>query len=368
MKNKIHKYDFLIVGAGLIGTLTALALQKKNFKVLVIENKNKIPIDKRTLAVNANSKDFLKQLGIWEILKSKPQPINKIIIKDYINAEPLIFTNSKEAMGNVIFNSDLLKITLAKLESLKLLKKNINLNIDQILPSKTILIDKEKYQFQKIILGVGKNIISNPLFKSMTFDKGHYSYVGFFKHNKNHRSTAYEIFNQDGPLAVLPTPYIDNKKSTFIFSTRKKLSFNYLQSLIRKNFANSHGQIKMDKSIYKFPIRPHLQRNNKNFIFIGDSLKSIHPVAGQGWNLGVKDIQTLCNLTDQYPLDFQGFNSIYYSKRIVESTLYLSFTSILNSLYENKKMINQGIIKFGYESLRLLKPLRELFIKNAMGR
>ena len=88
-------------------------------------------------------------------------------------------------MGNVIFNSDLLKITLAKLESLKLLKKNINLNIDQILPSETILIDKEKYQFKKIILGVGKNIISNPLFKSITFDKGHYSYVGFFKHNKN---------------------------------------------------------------------------------------------------------------------------------------------------------------------------------------
>ena len=92
MKNKIHKYDFLIVGAGLIGTLT-LWHYKKNFKVLVIENKNKIPIDKRTLAVNANSKDFLQQLGIWKILKSKPQPINKIIIKDYINAEPLIFTN-----------------------------------------------------------------------------------------------------------------------------------------------------------------------------------------------------------------------------------------------------------------------------------
>ena len=334
---------------------------------MVIENKNKIPIDKRTLAVNANSKDFLQQLGIWKILKSKPQPINKIIIKDYINAEPLIFTNSKEAMGNVIFNSDLLKITLAKLESLKLLKKNINLNIDQILPSKTILIDKEKYQFKKIILGVGKNIISNPLFKSMTFDKVTILMLVFLNIIKI-TNTAYEIFNQDGPLAVLPTPYIDNKKSTFIFSTRKKLSFYYLQSLIMKNFANSHGQIKMDKSIYKFPIRPHLQRNNKNFIFFGDSLKSIHPVAGQGWNLGVKDIQTLCNLTDQYPLDFQGFNSIYYSKRIVESTLYLSFTSILNSLYENKKIINQGIIKFGYESLRLLKPLRELFIKNAMGR
>ena len=91
MKNKIHKYDFLIVGAGLIGTLTALALQKKNFKVLVIENKNKIPIDKRTLAVNANSKDFLQQLGIWKILKSKPQPINKIISPSYRKLKSNIF-------------------------------------------------------------------------------------------------------------------------------------------------------------------------------------------------------------------------------------------------------------------------------------
>ena len=368
MKNKIHKYDFLVVGAGLIGSLTALALQQKNFKVLVINNKNNKSIDRRTLAVNANSKDFLQQLGIWKILKSKPQPINKIIIKDYINAKPLIFTNKKEAMGNVIFNSDLLKISLAKLESLKLLKRNINLNLDQLLPGKTTLINKEKYQFKKIILCVGKNITSKSSFKNITFNEGHYSYVGFFKHKKNHINTAYEIFNQDGPLAVLPSPSIDNKKSTFIYSTRKKLSLFNLRSLIRKNFAKTHGQITMDKSIYKFPIRPHLQQNNENFIFIGDSLKSIHPVAGQGWNLGVKDIQTLCNLTDHYSLDLQSFNSIYYSKRIVESTLYLSFTSILNSLYENEKTINKGIIKFGYESLRLLKPLRDLFIKNAMGR
>ena len=62
MKNKIYKYDFLIVGAGLIGTLTALALHLKKFKVLVIDNKKNIPIDRRTLAVNANSKDFLKNL------------------------------------------------------------------------------------------------------------------------------------------------------------------------------------------------------------------------------------------------------------------------------------------------------------------
>ena len=58
MKNKIHKYDFLIVGAGLIGSLAALALYKNNFQVLVIDKDKNIQTDKRTLAVNANSKDF----------------------------------------------------------------------------------------------------------------------------------------------------------------------------------------------------------------------------------------------------------------------------------------------------------------------
>ena len=75
MKNKIHKYDFLVIGAGLIGAITALALVKKKFKVLVIDKKNNIPRDNRTLAVNANSTDFLKQQGVWENLKSKPQKI-----------------------------------------------------------------------------------------------------------------------------------------------------------------------------------------------------------------------------------------------------------------------------------------------------
>ena len=64
MKNKIHNYDFLIIGAGLIGSLTALALNKKKFKVLAVDKESKKLQDKRTLAVNANSKDFLVQLGI----------------------------------------------------------------------------------------------------------------------------------------------------------------------------------------------------------------------------------------------------------------------------------------------------------------
>ena len=119
MKNKIFKYDFLIVGGGLIGALAGLALHKKNFKVLVIDKKKDIPLDQRTLAVNANSKEFLEQLGVWEDLISQPQSINKIVIKDYINTSPLIFSNQDEPMGNVIFNTEMLKIVRKRHNNLR---------------------------------------------------------------------------------------------------------------------------------------------------------------------------------------------------------------------------------------------------------
>ena len=124
MKNKIHKYDFLIVGAGMIGCLTALSLVKKKFKVLVIEKENLRIEDTRTLAVNAKSRDFLKELNLWDDLK-ETQPIQNIYIKDYINSKELIFENKEEEMGTVIYNKELLLKTRGILLYKKLLYKYI---------------------------------------------------------------------------------------------------------------------------------------------------------------------------------------------------------------------------------------------------
>ena len=161
MKNKIHKYDFLIIGAGLIGAIAALALLKKKFKVLVIDKKAELPNDDRTLAVNANSIDFLKYLGIWNKLTSQPQPINKIIIEDNINEKPLIFENDDEAMGNVILNKEMSKVARQKLVNLKILKIKTNIDRNKLFQEKTILIDNNNYIFKKVIISIGKKIVSN---------------------------------------------------------------------------------------------------------------------------------------------------------------------------------------------------------------
>jgi 2-octaprenyl-6-methoxyphenol hydroxylase len=369
MKNKIFNYDFLVVGAGLIGALTALRLSQSKYKVLIVDKKNQSQKDNRTLAVNANSKDFLEQLGLWQKLKSYPEPINKIEISDNNHTAPLIFENDDEPMGNVILNHELLTSAKDVLVKKKILYNNIDISLTDIIKNKVIQIKNNKYRFKQLILCLGKNFSNQTIINKYTFAGDHKSYVGFFNHTYHHSQTAYEIFTPNGPLAILPAPSKSKKVSTFIYSSNKKTSYKNLKTLIKKNFTSSHGKLAFDKESYQFEILPHLSKpKSHQFFLIGDALRSIHPVAGQGWNLGIKDIQQLMKLLDSNELDSSNLLKKYYNNRSIESFSYLSFTNLLNTLYENQNPITNFITKFGFKSLKSSQYLRSVFIKQAMGR
>ena len=357
------------MGGGLVGSLAALALIKKNKKTLVIEKSKTTYSDDRTLAVNANSREFLKNLGLWEKLKSKPEDIKKIKIKDNINFESLIFDSQEETMGSVIFNKDLLKIAHNELKIKNLIYKDINIPINNLLPHQVITINKKKFNFKKIIVCVGKNYLNSKVLKKFSFRSNHNSFVGFFNHTKQHNNVAYEHFTNQGPLAVLPAPKKEKKLSTFIFSTKEKMNIKKIEILIKKNFQQSHGEINLISKLSTFPINPHISKpNNINYLLIGDTLRSIHPVAGQGWNLGIKDIQDLLSIIDANSLEHKHFNHLYYAKRSFDNVSYLFFTSLLNNLYENQNIVSSNLIRFGFQSLLRFSSLKDLFIKQAMGR
>ena len=353
----------------MIGCLTAISLLKKKFKVLVIDKGDLSINDSRTLAVNAKSRDFLKNLNLWNELK-RTQPIKNIYIKDYINSEDLIFENNKEDMGTVIYNKDLLLRVRKILFNKKSLYKNIDISLTNLLQSKKVNISKKKFEFKKIILTAGKFFNNELIINKKTFYESHISYVGFFNHSKQHQNNAYEIFTPKGPLAVLPSPNTNKsqKYSTFIYSSKIDYNINF-HSLISNHFKKTHGKIIINRDIKSFSIMPHISYPIKNdLLLLGDTLRSIHPVAGQGWNLGVKDINSLLKLLDQYSIDDPNLDKFYYARRMIDSFTYLSFTSLLNSLYENESNLSKLFIKFGYQSLLKVSFLREIFIKQAMGR
>ena len=147
------------------------------------------------------------------------------------------------------------------------------------------------------------------------------------------------------------------------------MSLSNLSTMIKNNFYSTHGNIYMRSSISYYPIKPHLSRpSQKDILLIGDTAHSIHPVAGQGWNLGIKDIQTLCSCLDKHNINDTNFDEYYFSKRIIENVTYLTFTNILNHLYENQKPISKSIIKASHFILSQFPYLKNLFIKQAMGK
>ena len=147
------------------------------------------------------------------------------------------------------------------------------------------------------------------------------------------------------------------------------MNFNNLSSLIKSKFHSSHGNINLRPSIGYYHIKPHLSRpTKKDVLLIGDTAHSIHPVAGQGWNLGIKDIQTLCSCLDKYSIGETNFDEYYSSERTIENLMYLTFTNTLNYLYENQTPISKSIIKASHFALSQFPNLKNLFIKQAMGK
>ena len=131
----------------------------------------------------------------------------------------------------------------------------------------------------------------------------------------------------------MPSPKKNSKFSAFIFFFWKNFSEKEIKNIILKYFNKTHGKINIHNKIRTFLLSPHVSYSKENkFILIGDMLRSIHPVAGQGWNLGIKDIEELCSVVEKFPLDSQLIENTYYPRRIIESISYLTFTSFLNYL------------------------------------
>ena len=370
MKKKIYNYDFLIVGAGLIGSLLGFALIKKGFRVLVIEKQGKNINDERTIAVNANSKDFLSDLGIWNELKFSPAPINKINIRDLNDKNDIDFDHPNEPLGYVAYNSDVLNLIRNFLIRKNSILFNIHLKEESLSAEKSILINDKHYSFTQVVFSTGKDRIqNNNKINKISIPSNHSAYVGFFKHYKPHNHTAYEIFTPDGPLAVLPTPTKGAKQSTYIFSTQKIMDMKSLKKLLSSHFFRSHGKISLNNKTKRFKISPSINKV-KSFdqILIGDALRSIHPVAGQGWNLGVKDIQDFLDLSEIYRSQLKKLTPSYYARRTPESFAYLTFTTLINSLYEKQTSLKKIMINTGFKILKNNGVLKRSFINQAMGR
>ena len=310
-----------IVGGGLIGVAAAYSLSKLGNNVVVLEKKAKFNhkkiLDRRTTAISEGTKKFLEEINIWKDISYHAEPIKKIQIIDRNQSNKIYFDNQrrKSNLGYIVKNEFILDILYRKLQKQQNVRIINNVSIKNIFYEGNKIVTKlNNFNINTDILlaSDGKNSSIRKIFKTPIFSKDYKkkAIVINFYHSKNHQNTAYEFFLKNGPLAILPMQKNKNNFQSSIvwtntndfISSLLSLDDHKIISILNEKIKGSIGEIKKIISKQTFPLKAHLSSKffEKKIIYLGDSAHSFHPIAGQGWNLGMQDVESIYNLVKRY--------------------------------------------------------------------
>ena len=387
--------DITIIGGGLIGLFLAPILAKLNFKVALVDKekivqKTNIENDSRTTAISLGTKLFLEKYGIWKKISRYAEPINQIEVLNRKSNSNIFFNNnvSKSPMGFIVENKTIKKILIEKIKS----TKNINIfdstEINNIIPnSNSILVNSVNNVIESklVIAADGKNSFIKSLYKfpSYNIKYNQAALVTNIQHSKNHKNTAFEIFLPNGPLAMLPMKSFKKNiyKSSLIWTENistinkmKKMELDSVKDLIEENIYKYLGKVLKIDSFKVFPLSAHVCRKfyNKRIVLVGDSAHSIHPIAGQGWNLGMRDVKYLVETlyeSKKFGLDIGSLEILkkYNNNRFADVSSMLFITHSLNKVFLSKSNFINNLRSIGFNYINKRKKITSSLVNYAMG-
>ena len=359
-----------IIGDGLTGLTTAAILGKQNIDIdLYSDNKKKIQIiDTRTTAISESNFQYIKSTlnlsstnFFWACKKVKLfyQDENKII--NFLN-----FNEKNKKFMYIFQNQDLkkkLNKIISKKKNIKLIKKKVEaINSNDGF----VTVNKKKIFYDLIILSIGglSNFYSRiDAGRSIKKNYNEIAITTQIKHKTNIQNAS-QFFLKEGPLAILPYKKnffsivwsVSNNYFNINQSNLKKILSKKLEMLLNNNKIINIGKIK------SFPINLNLKIKyfKKNILILGDGLHAIHPIAGQGFNLVLRDISKLAELTSktsQLGLLFKNTVMLedFYNSRKAENNLFGLGINLTNSFFKDrkyftsiKKIILNNINSFGF--------------------
>ena len=354
----------------LIGnSLTALSLGKNliNKKIKVFNyttDNNKTKTRTRTIGISKDSLDFFNK-EIIQLKKNMTWGIKKIDIytEKYKDEKILNFEESKINLFSVFKNNEIYEYLEKNLKKNKLFKKILIKN-DQSL--KKVL----NMNFDLIINCDANNIITKEFFfRKINKNYNSKAFTAVIEHKKITNNTASQIFTKIGPIAFLP---LSNFKTSIVFSVNiKEKNFNDKEILELIKFYNYKYEIINFSKLEKFNLSFSVSRNYfyRNILAFGDVIHRVHPLAGQGFNITIRDIKVLSELIQKrIDLGLQLDNSIFQEFENRTKHLNYIFTSAIDLVYEFFKFdnkINNNASKELFKLMDKNKNLSRFFSKYA---
>jgi 2-octaprenyl-6-methoxyphenol hydroxylase len=341
-----------IIGSGLTALTIAYLLSKFKLQIDIVEQDvSKKKIKPTKLALSKHSLDQLYSCGLKDI-KKKSNVVKNIYLHDSYSSislkQDLHFSvsNKKEALAYIIDGNTLFSDISKKLKCLKninFIKKEILSINDNKFFKEIIFKDLKKQNYNLIIFASAHNLFLLSKFKlKKVVDKSYNedAYVFNLYHNKIINNSARQFFLKDGPLAFLPV----SRTETSVIWSIKNNSINKKHASSKKHlskFFNTHfkelfNEIISISEISKFNLNYIFNelKDSKRTLLFGDIANKIHPIAGQGWNMTLRNIFSLIKVIKYSEnLGLEIGNDIFTKKYLDETSLNnLIFSTLIDGI------------------------------------
>jgi 2-octaprenyl-6-methoxyphenol hydroxylase len=309
----MQRFDVVILGGGLVGLTLGIALSGHGVRCAVIDpadpvETSAVGFDGRVSAISSTSHAMLSAIGVAELLDGKGCPIDRIWVSDGLEPGALDFAPEPDdgVMGIMFPNRDL-RVALAqaaeKAEHLTRFQPDRATHVERNADGVTLTLASGQILHGALLVAAeGRNSPTRETagIRTTRWQYKHTAMVTAIDHEVPHANTAYEIFYPGGPFALLPM--LPGTRSAIVWTVPTeqapgmlKLSERAWLAEAQKRMGGFLGEIKLAGPRSSYPLGFHhaARITDTRLALVGDSAHAIHPIAGQGLNLGFRDVAAL---------------------------------------------------------------------------
>ncbi len=348
-----------ILGSGLSALTLAKAIVNQNICVDILTSKKKTLLNStRTIGISKSNIDYINN-NIVNIEKICWK-INKIeVLTENLSKEKVLnFENGKDQLFSIIQNLKIYKILEKSLSKNKNFKKIYKKNYLSLLHKYDLIINTDY-----------SNLITKKYFnKKISKDYFSYAYTSTIIHKKITNYTARQIFTKHGPLAFLP---MSNTQTSLVFSIKKYKELTNQDLIKLVNKFNFYYDVKKIQKFDTFKLESLNLRNyyQNNILAFGDLLHKIHPLAGQGFNMTIRDIKILLDIIKNkidlgLPIDI-SVNKEFEIKSKAKNLIFSNGINFVHEFFNLESKTKNNILSKSVQILGRNKSINKIFTKIA---
>ena len=387
-------YDLLVIGGGLTGLALACAAAGEGLRVLVVERARLAstvapPFDGRVTAIAPGSRRLLEAIGVWPALERDAQPIRDIEVGERHSPLRVHYDHrdvGNEPLGHIVENR-LIRMALLKRaealagDSLVLAAPDTVRRLDRRAGVATAHLESGTVaQAALCAVAEGRGSLTRDAagIGATRWDYGQTGIVATIGHALPHDGLAIERFFPSGPFAILP---MTGSRSSIVWAAHNDLARDLIglddaefMEELAERFGDQLGDLELVGPRWNYPLSMvQAERyTEERLVLVGDAARAIHPIAGQGWNLALRDVAALAELvidTDRLGLDLGSSVVLarYERWRRFDSLALIAITDGLNRLFGNDLLPVRVARELGLGLVERVAPLKGFFMRHAMG-